>query len=352
MTTYLRRRPRPIGAAPGVLSSSVEDASPLGIRILRYRAAGDVEAIDVPAGGSLPPVEPGATLWVNLVGHEDIPALAAVAQHFDIPGLVVEDAIDVSQRPMFSGGSDWMFVSMRRIWIDREDELQREQLGLYLSAGLIVTFQEYDGDAWDAIRLRLEDPQATLRTRGADYLWYRLIDATVDAYYLIMDRIAERLETVEDEIFDTLPGDIPRRLGEIRKESVALRRASWPLREALDQMGRHDGSLLEEETARLFADVRDHASQVSEVNDMLRESVGANMDTYISLVGMQQNEVMRVLTLVATIFIPLTFIAGVYGMNFESMPELSQPLGYPIVWAVMIATTVGLLLYFRRKGWL
>ena len=353
-TTYLRSRLRRIGTAPGALhdDESAPDVSPLRIRATRFASDGTPEVRDYAPTDELPVASEGSVLWIDLIGHDDLRSLKRVARHFGVPDLVLEDAIDVGQRPMFAAGTDWLFLSLRRVWLTPEAELHREQLGLFLRDGLVLTFQEYDGDAWDMIRRRIEDPAATLRSRGADYLWYRLADATVDAYYLVMDRIAFAVEEIEEDIFEDLPEDVPMRLGKIRKESVALRRAVWPLREAFDHLGRYDGTLMTEETAKLFSDVRDHANQIAEVNEILREAVSANMDTYISLVGMRQNEVMRVLTLVATIFIPLTFIVGIYGMNFEDMPELSEPLGYPTVWVVMVGTAVGLTLYFRRKGWL
>lgn len=352
-TSYLRSRKRRIGAAPGALDENADDAgiTPLRIRATRYGPTGD-PVVEDRTPDQLPAPSEGSVLWVDLIGHDDTRSLKRVCRHYGIPDLVLEDAIDVGQRPMFAWGPDWVFLSLRRVWTTPEGELGREQQGLVLKDGVVVTFQEREGDAWDAIRDRIRDPQATLRNHGADYLWYRLADATVDAYYLVMDRIAIEIEEIEEDIFEELPEDIPRRLKKIRKDSVALRRAAWPLREAFDQLSRYDGPLLSAATRSVVSDVRDHANQVAEVNEVLREAVGANMDTYISMVGMQQNEVMRVLTLVATIFIPLTFIVGIYGMNFEDMPELSQPIGYPMVWLVMIATASGLTLFFRRKGWL
>ena len=300
-------------------------------------------------GADLPTVDPQSTLWVDLLGYQDTKRMSEIAEHFAIPDLVIEDAIDVGQRPLFASGDDWCFLSLRRIWESEDEGLRREQLGLFLKQNLVVTFQEYEGDAWDPIRLRLKTPASKLRENGADYLWYRLIDATVDSYYLVMDRIAANLETVEDEVFGDLTNDIPRRLGTIRKETVALRRAVWPLREALEQVARGSEDLIQDGTRKLFADTIDHSTQISEVNEVLRESVKANMDTYVSLVSLSQNEIMRVLTLVATIFIPLTFIVGVYGMNFQQMPELNSPWGYPMVWAAMILITGALLLLFRKK---
>jgi magnesium transporter len=157
---------------------------------------------------------------------------------------------------------------------------------------------------------------------------------------------------MEEEIFESLPTDTPHRLRHLRKEAVALRRAAWPLREAMDGIGRLAEDRFAPDTVRVLDDVRDHVRQVAEVNELMREAIVANMDTYLSLVGMKQNEIMKVLTLVATIFIPLTFIAGIYGMNFEVMPELGFRYGYALVWAVMVTVTIGMLLYFRQRKWL
>jgi magnesium transporter len=352
--SYLRSRIRHIGAPPGELNTEHPgdaEFEPMQVRVIRYSAT-DFNSSKLKTDLELPSIDQQSVLWIDLIGYRDTGRLVEIARHFQIPDLVIEDATDVGQRPLFASGNDWSFLSLRRVWQGTDDELKREQLGLFLKRNLVVTFQEYEGDAWDPIRNRIKMKTSKLRENDAAYLWYRLIDATVDSYYLVMDRIANRLEAVEDEIFGELTHDIPRRLGRIRKETVALRRAVWPLREALEQIPRDTNDLINEQTIRLFADTIDHSTQISEVNEVLRESVKANMDTYVSLVSLSQNEIMRVLTLVATIFIPLTFIVGVYGMNFKQMPELNSPWGYPLVWTVMVVITGIMLALFRRKRWL
>ncbi len=354
MLRYLRRQTRVIGAAPGTLppETSFDPSNPMRGRATRYAIGGELETFDLGREDELPLPRPGETLWVDIIGNGDLEAIRRVAERYSIPPLVLEDALDVSQRPILIAEEDALFVAMRRVWIDEGGELRREHLAAWLSPGLVLTFQEADGDGWDPIRRRIEDANSNLRARGADYLWYRLIDANVDGFYLVLDRIAERVEAVEEDVFESLPDDVPQRLREIRKEAVILKRAAQPLGEAIDRLGEVERPLLTAETTRLFADVRDHAVQVAEVNEVMREAIGANLSTYLSLVGTQQNEVMRILTLVASLFIPLTFVAGIYGMNFENMPELRQPLGYPVVWVVMITIAISLLVYFRRKGWL
>lgn len=352
MTSYIRRTKRHVGAPPGTARTRVDEGlTPFKVRYTRYSVE-KLETGEVARGEPLPKVQPGTVLWVDLIGHADMEELGRVAGFYGVPALAIEDAVDIGQRPRLDAFEDGLFLSLRSLSIEKDRSVRREQLALYLTSGVVVSFQEHDGDSWGPIRARLEYEQAPLRERKADYLWYALSDAVVDAYYLVMDRIAEDLEAIEEDIFTTLPSDIPQRLRAVRKESVALRRACWPLREALEALPRVSERFLTPESERLFEDVRDHVRQVSEVNEMLREAISANMDTYISLVGMRQNDVMKVLTLVATIFIPLTFIVGIYGMNFEVMPELGVAWAYPLVWVVMVVTAVSLLLFFRRRGWL
>jgi magnesium transporter len=352
MTRYLRRRPRHVGAPPGTVSIGDSHDQQFKVHVTRY-GPDLAESGELEPDAALPEVRDGEVLWVDLVGHTDIPALTRIARHYGLSPLVIEDAVDVSQRPKLDLHGDGVFLSLRSISIlPDSEELRREQIGLFFREGLVLSFQEVEGDVWSTVRRRIADEGTPMRSSGADFLWYSLIDAIVDAYYLVLDRIAEGIEGMEEEIFQSLPTDTPQRLRGLRKEAVALRRAAWPLREAMDGVGRVAEERISPDTLRLMDDVRDHIRQVAEVNELLREAIKANMDTYLSLIGVKQNEIMKVLTLVATIFIPLTFIAGIYGMNFEVMPELGFRYGYAVVWAVMVAVTMGMLLYFRKRDWL
>ncbi|HKK93883.1 MAG TPA: magnesium/cobalt transporter CorA [Longimicrobiales bacterium] len=352
MPSYLRRRPRQVGAPPGTISIGGSHDQPFIVHVTRYGPDG-METGELEPGSPLPDMREGEVLWVDLVGHTDIDELTRIARHYGVPPLVIEDAVDVGQRPKLDILGESVFLSLRSISILPDvDDLRREQIGLYFRDGLVLSFQEVEGDVWESVRRRLAEPGSAIRRSGADFLWYALLDATVDAYYLVLDRIAEGIEGMEEEIFQSLPTDTPQRLRVLRKEAVALRRAAWPLREAMDSLTRVPDERFGDETRLLLEDVRDHVRQVGEVNELMREAIVANLDTYLSLVGMKQNEIMKVLTLVATIFIPLTFIAGIYGMNFEVMPELGFRYGYAAVWAVMIAVTIGMLIYFRRRNWL
>ncbi|MDT8368576.1 MAG: magnesium/cobalt transporter CorA [Longimicrobiales bacterium] len=352
MPSYLRRRPRDVGAPPGTVTVSPDQTHPFVARFTRYDRRGH-ETGEIARGASPPEVRAGEVLWVDLVGHAEIEELSRIARHYGVSPLVIEDAVDIGQRPKLDLHHGAVFLSLRSISIlPGVDDLRREQIGLYLRDGLVISFQEIEGDVWAPVRRRLADEGSQLRASGADRLWSALLDATVDAYYLVLDRIAEGIEEMEESIFDSLPADAPQRLRELRKEAVALRRAAWPLREALEELGRVADERFAPESRTLLDDVRDHVRQVAEVNELMREAITANLDTYLSLVGMRQNETMKVLTLVATIFIPLTFVAGIYGMNFEFMPELGYVYGYPIVWGVMIAMTLGMLRYFSKRGWL
>jgi len=352
MPSYLRRRSHTIGAPPGtiIVGDSAEES--FRARAIRYGDSG-MEHIELPQGGPLPEVGPDQTLWVDLVGHTDIDELLRIVRHYGMPDLMIEDAVDVGQRPKLDVTEDAVFLSLRSLSpMEDSTDLRREQIALYLAGRVVISIQEVEGDEWGAVRSRIEAADGRFRRNGPDYLWAALLDATVDAYYLVLDRIAEGIEGMEEAIFESLPSDTPSRLRELRREAVSLRRAAWPLREALDELPKVQQRRFGQKTWTLLGDVRDHVRQVAEVNELMREAIVANMDTYLSLVGMRQNEIMKVLTLVATIFIPLTFIAGIYGMNFEVIPELGWRYGYAMVWAVMITVTIGMLRYFKRRDWL
>lgn len=351
MPSYLRNRTRAVGAPPGTIPTGGSHDHPFVARWTQYGPDAP-ESGTIELGQDPPEIAEGQVLWVDLVGHSDLEELTRIARNYGVSDFVLEDALDVGQRPRLDVHSDALFLSIRSISVLSTGEIRREQIGLYVRDGLVISFQEVDGDVWDTVRRRIDTEGTPMRTSGADFLWYSLVDAVVDAYYIVLDRIAEGVETMEEDIFENLPQDTPQRLRELRKEAVALRRAAWPLREAMDGLGRIPEDRLTPVTRDLLEDVRDHVRQVAEVNELLREAIVANMDTYLSLVGMKQNDIMKVLTLVATIFIPLTFIAGIYGMNFEVIPELGWRYGYAMVWAVMIAVTLGMLIYFKRRDWL
>ncbi len=350
------RRRTAIGSPPGTLVSDPEAPPPI-LRVLAYDAE-RVEEATLDSPEALRPWLTGwPTVWANIDGLGDAEFVQGVGNVFGLHQLALEDVLNVYQRPKTEEYPDTLFIVVRMALLDAEG-LRSEQVSMFLGRGFLVTFQEREGDCLDPVRERLRQGRGRIRVGGADYLAYAIIDAIVDNYYPVLEAYGERLEDLEDSVVAD-PG--PRVIGqihEIRRELLALRRAIWPLRDALGVLLREEHELVEEETRIYLRDCYDHTIQVIDLLENYREIASGLVDVYLSSVSNRMNEVMKMLTIIATIFIPLTFIVGVYGMNFDThasrwnMPELGWRYGYAATWLVMLVIALGLVWYFRRKRWL
>jgi len=295
--------------------------------------------------------------WVNVEGVGDAGTVTKLGDFFGLHRLALEDVLHTHQRPKVEQYGDHLFIVTRMVWSD--EQLETEQLSLFLGKNFILTFQEgVPGDCLGLVRERIRKKGGRIHEAGPDYLAYALLDAVVDAYFPILEQYGERLEDLEDEIVRKPLPDTIARIHAIKRDLLTLRRAVWPQRETL-------GTLLREETPRISSETRiylrdcyDHVTQIIDLVETYRE-LGADLtDIYLSSVSNRTNEIMRVLTVIATIFIPLTFIAGIYGMNFNTeispwnMPELNWSWGYPLSLLLMLSVAVGQLLFFYRRGWL
>ena len=257
--------------------------------------------------------------------------------------------VNVGQRPKLEVYGQHAYIVAR---MTRVDALDTEQLSIFLGEGFLITFQEEPGDCFDAVRERLHSGRTRIRSSGADYLCYALLDAVIDAYFPVLERFGDRLDESELQIMARADSSMVASLHEIRRELMGLRRAIWPLREVVNALMRDDHAWVKEETRLFLRDAYDHTVQIIDVVETHRELAAGLMDMYLSILSHRMNEVMKVLTIIATIFIPLTFVAGIYGMNFDSMPELHWAWGYPAALAVMAVTAVALVMFFRRRGWI
>ena len=290
--------------------------------------------------------------WVNVDGLHDTGIIERIGERFGIHPLALEDIVHVGQRPKLEEYDDYLYVVLYQLeWHGEDEMVTEEQVSLVIGSNYVFSFQERRGDDFDPIRERLRTGKGKLRERGSDHLAYALIDATVDNYFTILDRIGSATEQIELELLEQPGQDTMRKLQQIKREMLVVRRAIWPLRDVLATLMRTDSRLITEDTRVYLRDVHDHAVQVLESVETLRDVVSGMIDIYLSQVALRTNEAMKVLTVMASIFIPLTFIVGVYGMNFEYMPELHMWWAYPAVWGVMIAVAVGLLIWFKRRGW-
>lgn len=308
----------------------------------------DISLEECLSGGSAEGV-----LWVDLSGLHDTELLSRLGKAFDLHPLAQEDILNTQTRAKFDpfGDSNLMILKML-VFEPENDQLLVEQVSFVQLQRTVISFQEWSGDVFDGLRIRLQKGNGRIRQRGADYLLYALVDSVVDGYFHALAAMAERLNELEAEVEEEQPcRETLGRLHHVRRQLSQLRSATWPLRNAVLAMRGEDNPLLEKETEVFLRDLYDHVMEVLDLVEMLRGDVAALIELYQSGVSHRMNEVMQVLTIMASLFIPLTFIAGIYGMNFENMPELKTSWGYPAVWGVMVGLFVGMLAYFKRKKW-
>ncbi len=291
--------------------------------------------------------------WINVDGIHDTELIEEFGRAFQIHSLILEDIVNSEQRPKVEEYVDQVFLTMRMLdHRSTEESDTGEQISFILGPTYLLTFQERPGDIFDPIRERMKNPESRLRTKGNDYLLYALIDLIVDNYFFILENIGDELESIEEEFFRDQDSLSLQHLQQRKRQLQQFRRVVNPLRDAISTLYRDENPLISDSTRRYLSDVHDHLIQVQEILDTHREFCVELRETHLALLGNRTNEVMKVLTIIATIFIPLTFIVGVYGMNFDHMPELHSRWGYPIVWFVMVLCALGLIRYFRKKNWL
>lgn len=349
---FQRTEPR----VPGSMRAVVESQPPVRITAMRYSPAELLER-DLKSPHEVAALrEPGSILWINIDGIGDPRWLHTVGEVFGLHPLALEDSVHVHQRAKVEEYGDHLFIVVRMA--SRTDHLSTEQLSLFLGADYVVTIQELpDGDCLDPVRQRLRTNSGRIRKSGTDYLAYSLIDAVIDSYFPVLEQYGEDLDTLDARADGSSP-EVLDRLHSIRQELLQLRRAAWPHRDALNALQRHESSLIAPETKVFLRDCYDHSVQIIDVLETQREMCADLRDLVLTMVGHRTNEIMRVLTIMSSIFIPLSFIAGVYGMNFKTevspwnMPELGWRFGYPFALGIMASTASVLLLFFYRKGWL
>ncbi|MCF8258272.1 MAG: magnesium/cobalt transporter CorA [Flavobacteriales bacterium] len=295
---------------------------------------------------------PGCVSWVNVNGIHDPEVIRKLGEVFGIHALVLEDVLNTDHRPKVEFFEDHVFFTMKMMWFGDDDVLEAEQVSIVFGDHYVLSFQERKGDLFEPTRERIRQNTGVVRKKGADFLVYRLIDIVVDNYFTIMERFDEKLDDLEERITADNEGDHIAEIQAVKREMLRLRRSLLPLREAVSALEKGVSGLVLKNNQKYFKDVYDHLVQLSDSLESNREVLGMLMDLYLANMSNRMNNVMKVLTIVSTIFIPLTFIAGIYGMNFEHMPELGWRNGYFITLGVMAALAAMMLVFFRRKRWL
>lgn len=350
----VKRATKKPGSPPGTLVHTGErKIETVLIRLIDYDAEKLVERRLDDITECFPMAEQPSVTWMNIDGLHDVELIERIGDRFGFNRLALEDVLSASQRPKAEDYEDHFLVVLKMLYFDAATEsVLSEQFSFLVGSGYLFSFQERQGDVFEPIRERLREGRTRIRSRGTDYLAYALIDAIVDSYFRILEEIGNRIEEIEESVLADPTIENMHRIHHLRREMLVVRRSIWPLREALGSMYRGEVRLITQETQLFLRDVHDHAVQVIDTVETLREVLSGALDMYMSGVSNRMNEVMKVLTIIATIFIPLSFFAGLYGMNFEYMPELGIRWAYPTLLSFMTLVALGMLWFFRRKGWL
>ncbi len=353
MARFLRGTDKRIGAVPGSLVFIGEHRmDQTRIRRIAYTSE-TMEETEHTSIADLPAPDGGVT-WINVDGLHDATVLHQIGDRFGIHSLILEDVLNTGQRPAFVDGGQVLFLVVKMLRFDQEEKkgIIAEQLSVLLGDRWVITFQERVGDVFEPVRERLRNRQGRIRTWGSDYLAYALLDTVVDQYIAVVERLGERVEDLEEEILTGANHEVLEKITTYKCEMNYLRKMIRPAREAIQLFARADSDLIEDQTSPFLRDLQDIATQAAEAVDTYRDMLTDQLNTYRTAVGTNLNEIMKVLTIFAAIFIPLTFIVGVYGTNFDNVPEFRYKYGYYVLWGVLLTVGGVMLRYFHKKGWL
>ncbi|MGD8534214.1 MAG: magnesium/cobalt transporter CorA [Candidatus Aminicenantes bacterium] len=291
--------------------------------------------------------------WINIDGIHQVDIIKKIGKHFGLHPLIQEDIVNTEQRPKMEDFGSYIYIVLKMIYHDENDgECRIEQVSFILGENFVISFQEREGDIFNHVRERIRNGKGRIRKMKADYLAYSLLDAIVDNYFFILEKTGEQIEQLEERVVSQPKPETMQEIHRLKRTMIFLRRSVWPLREVISNLERGETSIIQESCRIYLRDVYDHTIQVIDSVETFRDMLSGMHDTYLSSISNRMNEIMKVLTIIATIFIPLTFIAGIYGMNFKFMPELEWNWGYFAVWIVMIAVAMLMVVFFRRKKWL
>jgi len=354
MSKWMKKTSKKIGLPPGSLVHVGEKKSEtVKMTVFSYNEEAYLEKEVDHIEDSFKLRDKSKVTWINIDGLHNMEIIEKIGNYFGVHALVLEDILHTEQRSKIEDFNDHLFMVLKMIYPDRDrNGIQIEQISFLLGSDYVVSFQEREGDVFNAIRERIRNNKGRIRKMGADYLAYALIDMIVDHYFIILERCSEDIERIEDQLNTSPTQENLKEIHRLKRNIILLRKSVWPLREVIGGLGRGEFKLIHQSTLVYLRDIYDHTIQVIDTIESFRDMVSGMIDTYLSILSNRMNEVMKVLTIIATIFIPLTFIAGIYGMNFEFMPELKLRWAYPVVWLLMIMVAVCMLINFRKKKWL
>ena len=354
MQKMMKRHSKKAGLPPGTLlhvgEQRVESAT---ISVIDYNEAAVNERIVATPSDCRQYLTRDSVTWINVTGLHDMALLERTGEVFSIHPLILEDVTNTGQRPKLEDHGDYIFLVVKMLYRGQDNgEIVAEQVSFILGTNYVLSFQEIEGDVFDMIRERIRNAKGRIRKMGCDYLAYSLLDAIVDNYFVVLEDLGDKIESVQEKAVTRPDPETLQQIHRLKHEMVFMRKNLWPLRELVGDLEQSETNLVGDPLRPYLRDVYGHTLQVIDNVEILRDTLSGSLDTYITMVSNRMNEVMKVLTVIATIFIPLTFIAGVYGMYFAHMPELKWRFGYAGVWGVMLLVGIGMVLFFRRKEWL
>jgi len=354
MPKLMKKRSRKAGLPPGTLIHIGEKKTEeIKITIMDYDESQFQEKEAKSFDECFPYKGRPTVTWINIDGIHQVETLEKLGECFELHPLTLEDILNTDQRPKIEDFGDYMYVVLQMFsYDDRNNEIITEQISLILGQNFVLSFQENIGDVFDQIRERIRSGKGKIRKMGADYLVYTLLDAIVDNYFIILEKIGDQIEFIEERLIINPASDTLNTIHKLKREMLFLRKSVWPLREVISGMERGESSLIKGTTKIYLRDVYDHNIQIIDTIETLRDMLSGMLDIYLTSISNRLNAVMKVLTIIATIFMPLTFLAGIYGMNFKYMPELEWKWGYPLILLIMSTIGISMLFYFKRKKWL
>ena len=355
MSRWLKKRSGKTGLSPGSLVHIGERLTEkTRITVLDYDEA-NIEEKEISTARECRQFKDRPTVtWIHINGIHDVQTLEELGTIFGLHPLTLEDILNSDQRPKMEDFCEYIYIVLKAFYSnnDQANEIHSEQISIVLGRTFVISFQEKETDIFRPIRERIRAGKGRLRKSGADYLAYALIDSIVDNYFTILEQVGERIEILEESLVKSPSTQILQSIQNLKREMIFLRKTVWPLREAISSLERTGCQLVQESTDIYLKDIYDHTIQVIDTIETFRDMLSGILDIYLSSISNRMNEIMKVLTVIATVFMPLTFLAGVYGMNFKYMPELEWHWGYFSIWGIMLAIAISMLIYFRRKKWL
>jgi magnesium transporter len=348
-----RSRTKKAGLPPGTMVHTGErQVDQVRIRRIRYNEQ-HYEDLDLAAGQPLaPPLDERQVTWISVIGLHQVEVIEAIGKAFDVHPLALEDIVHAGQRPKLDDYERQLFIVMNALESVDDQHIAAEQVSLLVGPNYVVSFQEHDSALFDPVRERVKAGKGRCRKLGADYLAYALLDTVVDHYFVVLERFSEVTERLEETLIQRPDPTVPGTLHGLKRQMILLRKSVWPMREVVSGLQRIESPLITDATQLYLRDVYDHTVRVIDTIETLRDLLSGMLDIYLSSLSYRLNEVMKVLTVIATIFIPLTFLTSIYGMNFADMPELKWRWGYPAMWLIIIVIGGGMVYYFRKKRWL